>query len=119
MRKMVIILILIALVFGLYAVITNMMMAPEIGKNCDKPGTLSFLCPIKVEVPTLNKIKNETMMEIQVWLGFLLCLIWVIAIRVLRSLGRILNKKIDNLLDSSSDYVIQISNLPYGSYSET
>ncbi len=56
------------------------------------------------------------MMEVQVWLGFLLCLIWVIAIRVIRSLGRILNKKIDNLLDSSSDYVIQLSNLPCGAY---
>jgi hypothetical protein len=56
------------------------------------------------------------MMEVQVWLGFLLCFIWVIAIRVIRSLGRILNKKIDNLLDSSSDYVIQLSNLPCGAY---
>lgn len=58
-------------------------------------------------------------MQVQVWLGFVLCLVWIISIRVLRSLGRILNKKIDNLLDSSSDYVIQISNLPYGEYTET
>lgn len=55
-------------------------------------------------------------MQVQVWLGFVLCLVWIIAIRVLRSMGRILNKKIDNLLDSSSDYVIQISNLPHGNY---
>jgi hypothetical protein len=55
---MIILLILIALVFGLYAVITNMMMAPELGDNCAKPGTLSFLCPIKIEVTTVNKIKS-------------------------------------------------------------
>lgn len=93
-------------------------MAPELGDNCARPGTLSFLCPIKIEVTTVNKIKSQSMMEVQVWLGFLLCLIWVIAIRVIRSLGRILNKKIDNLLDSSSDYVIQLSNLPCGAYTQ-
>ncbi len=58
-------------------------------------------------------------MKIQVWLGFILCLIWIISIRIIRSMGRILNKKIDSFLDSSSDYVIQISNLPYAKYTET
>jgi len=55
-------------------------------------------------------------MRIQVWLGFLFCTIWIIALRIIRSMGRILNKKIDENLDSSSDYVIQIYNLPIGKY---
>ena len=33
-------------------------------------------------------------------------------------MGRILNKKVDEYLDSSSDYVIQISNLPFENYTE-
>lgn len=53
-------------------------------------------------------------MAIQVWLGFASCIIWLISIRVLRSMARIFNRKIDASLDSSSDYVIQIYNLPFG-----
>lgn len=113
---MVILLLIIALLYGLYSVITNLMSAPEIGSSCDKPGMLSFLCPVKMQVCTLNKLNNNTLMQIQVWLGFLLCVIWIVAIRVIRSMGRILNKRIDSLLDSSSDYVIQIYNLPSGGY---
>jgi hypothetical protein len=77
---------------------------------------LSFLCPIKHQLSTVNKIGNSNFMRIQVWLGFALCVFWIIGIKVIRSMGRILNKKIDSLLDSSSDYVIQISNLPNGNY---
>lgn len=119
MRKMVILLVIIAIVYGLYSIITNLMSAPEVGNSCANPGMLSFLCPLKVQVTTLNKLSNDLFMQIQAWLGFLLCVIWIVAIRVLRSMGRILNKRIDSLLDSSSDYVIQIYNLPYGGYTET
>lgn len=47
-----------------------------------------------------------------------MCIIWIIGTRIIRSMGRILNRKIDSLLDSSSDYKIQIYNLPYASYTE-
>lgn len=59
------------------------------------------------------------LMQIHLWLGFLMCVIWIIGTRIIRSMGRILNRKIDSLLDSSSDYVIQIYNLPYGGYTES
>lgn len=59
------------------------------------------------------------LMQIHLWLGFTMCVIWIIGTRIIRSMGRILNKKIDSLLDSSSDYVIQIYNLPYGGYTES
>lgn len=58
-------------------------------------------------------------MRVQLWLGFLFCTIWILALRIIRSMGRILNKKIDDNLDSSSDYVIQIYNLPIGKYTES
>lgn len=79
---------------------------------------LYFLCPMKMTISTVSKIGNSQLMQIQVWLGFLMCIIWIIGTRIIRSMGRILNKKIDSLLDSSSDYKIQIYNLPYGSYTE-
>lgn len=78
---------------------------------------LSFLCPTKYLVSTLNKLTNSNLLRVQVWLGFLLCIVWIVSIRVLRSMGRILNRKIDSFLDSSSDYMIQITNLPNGKYS--
>jgi len=59
------------------------------------------------------------LMQIHLWLGFTMCVIWIIGTRIIRSMGRILNRKIDSLLDSSSDYVIQIYNLPYGGYTES
>lgn len=93
------------------------MEAPELGDRCKKPGMLAFLCPLKMLVSTVEKINNSTLMQIQVWLGLLMCVIWILGTRIIRSMGRILNKKIDSLLDSSSDYVIQIYNLPYGGYS--
>ncbi len=82
----------------------------------ENPGALSFLCPIKYLVPTLNKVTNFTEMNIQVWLGFVFCIIWLVFIRIIRSMARIFNRKIDASLDSSSDYVIQIYNLPFGEY---
>ena len=70
-------------------------------------------------VSTVNKLQNSMLMQIHLWLGFVMCVIWIIGTRIIRSMGRILNKKIDSLLDSSSDYVIQIYNLPYGGYTES
>lgn len=69
---------------------------------------LSFLCYIKYQASTVNKINNDTYEKIQVCLGIILCIIWILSVRVIRSMGRNLNKKIDGFLDSSSDYVIQI-----------
>lgn len=77
---------------------------------------LAFLCPLKMLVSTVNKLQNTMLMQIHLWLGFVMCVIWIIGTRIIRSMGRILNRKIDSLLDSSSDYVIQVYNLPYGGY---
>lgn len=95
------------------------MLAPQLGDKCiQNPGMLAFLCPIKFLVPTTNKITNFKEMQIQVWLGLVICIIWLMAIRIIRSMGRIFNRKIDASLDSSSDYAIQIYNLPFGEYTE-
>lgn len=119
MRKIVILLMVLALIYGIYSVITNVIAAGDLGDNClVNPGMLTFLCPVKFYVSTLNKLGNATFYKIQIWLGVLFCFVWIVSIRIIRSMGRILNKKIDSFLDSSSDYVIQISNLPFGGYTE-
>jgi hypothetical protein len=53
-------------------------------------------------------------MEIQLWLGTLMCLIWMIGLKLITTLGMKKDKEIDDSLDSASDYTIKIDNLPYG-----
>ena len=54
----------------------------------------------------------------QLTLGIFIVLAWIIALSVLRFYGRLKNKDIDTKLDSSSDYCIEINDLPYGDYHE-
>lgn len=77
-----------------------------------------FLCEYKLLSTVRNKIDEEALLHIQVWLGLIICIIWILGIRIVRSFGRQLNKKIDSRLDSSSDYCIQVSNLPLGDFTE-
>ncbi len=58
------------------------------------------------------------MTYIQVWLGLILCVIWLLGIKLISILAHDLNNKIDMNLDSASDYSIKIENLPYNSYNE-
>lgn len=88
-------------------------MSKKITNECDDNiGTLGFLCEFKIVSSIKNKLTQDTFLHIQLWLGFVICLVWIIGIRVVRSLGRLLNRKIDSELDSSSDYCIEISHLP-------
>lgn len=52
------------------------------------------------------------------WLGFVFCLLWSVAVRLIKRLGRRKSQEIDDLLDSSSDEAIFISKLPIGEYHE-
>ena len=47
-----------------------------------------------------------------------MCFIWSVAVRFIRTWGRIKNKRIDDDLDSSSDYNIFLEKLPVGEYHE-
>ena len=57
-------------------------------------------------------------MMVQVWLAIPVCFFWAVGIRLIRNMGRRLNEKIDDKLDSSSDYCIWIEDLPTGKYHE-
>ena len=66
-----------------------------------------------------SKIKgNKFLMEYQLWNGFVMCVLWMIGLRLIISLGLKKHKWIDDSLDSASDYTVKIENLPYGSYHE-
>ena len=65
-----------------------------------------------------NKDKNKTFLIIQLVLGVLISFFWAFGIRVIRDIGRHLNKEIDDKLDSSSDYCIWLEGLPTGNYNE-
>ena len=67
---------------------------------------------------TKNKSGKERLVITQLWLGFLFCLVWMIGLKIIQSFGRMLNEQIDLYLDSSSDYCVQIDNLPFGEYTE-
>ena len=56
------------------------------------------------------------MMVIQWWLGVVFTVVWLIATKVIKAHGKIMDKKIDQMLDSASDQAIFIKNLPQGDF---
>lgn len=57
-------------------------------------------------------------MQIQLWLGFFMCILWMVGLKFITTLGLKKDRDIDDSLDSASDYTIKIDNLPYGQYDE-
>lgn len=53
-------------------------------------------------------------MQIQLWLGFFMCILWMVGLKFITTLGLKKDRDIDDSLDSASDYTIKIDNLPYG-----
>ena len=51
----------IALIYGGYSLVTNLMLSPDdIESKCAaNPGMLSFLCYIKYQATTLNKLNTK------------------------------------------------------------
>lgn len=47
-----------------------------------------------------------------------MCFAWSLGIRLIRRLGSIKGKKIDDMLISASDYFIFLEKLPIGEYNE-
>ena len=105
------------LIYCLYSFISNIVTNDSL-QNCDKPGTLAFLCQVKVKGAMDNKKNQNNLILIQMWLGFVFCLVWSVGARLIRVLGRKKAQKIDDLLESSSDNNIFIEKLPVGDYHE-
>ncbi len=117
-NKRVILLVLLAsLLFGLYSVITNYN-GSNFAYNCStsSKGALPFLCEWKVLTSLPNK--PPTQLQPQLWLGAGVCLVWIIGISAIGVLGQRKNREIDERLDSSSDYFVCLEGLPQGGYEE-
>lgn len=53
-------------------------------------------------------------MNFQIWLGFCMCIFWLLGLNLISALGARKDREVDDSLESASDYTIKIDNLPYG-----
>ena len=93
------------LIYGIYSLVTNLV-AANYTSNCQSPGPLPFLCSFKIQSSVEAKTGRSDLMIGQLVLGLVICIIWSIALRYIRARGRQKMQKIDDRLDSSSDYCI-------------
>jgi hypothetical protein len=103
---------LVLLIYGIFALTTNFMG----GQNIQSENCTDFWCTFTHNSANNNKIQPETMMVIQWWLGVVFTVVWLIATKVIKVHGRIMDKKIDHMLNSASDKAIFIKNLPQGDF---
>lgn len=66
------------------------------------------MCEVIKTTSVKNKNSQKALVLAQLWLAVPMCILWAIGIRLIRNFGRRVNKKIDEKLDSSSDYCIWI-----------
>lgn len=95
----------IAIVFGIFSFVTNMV-SDNTSQTCEKPGALAFLCQLKIEGEIQNKQGSNDLLIVQLVLGVVMCFIWSLGLRLIRRLGMMKGKLIDDMLESSSDYFL-------------
>jgi hypothetical protein len=105
-----------ALFYGLFALFSNLA-EDNSEMDCESPGPFPTLCHWKIISSTPAKTGKPDLMLIQLILGMVMCIIWVIALRCIYYAGLSKEQTIDDQLDSSSDYSIFIDHLPAGKYS--
>ena len=110
--------ILLFMVYGSFSLLTNLLFEFKT-ENCKGLESLLYgLCFYNENSTFSQKNKNEFYMSIQLWLGALMCLIMMVGLKLITTLGMKKDKEIDDSLDSASDYTIKIQNLPFGEYDE-
>ncbi len=79
-----IIMLFVLLIYGLFAIVTNLMggQTPE-ANTCD-----SDYCRFVNNSSNKNKIQPSIMMIIQWWLGLFFCVIWLFSTRVIKYYGK-------------------------------
>lgn len=76
-----------ALIYGVFSLVTNLI-SNEAESDCSDPGALAFLCDFKIISELDNKTGEDTLIIIQLILGFVFCLFWSISVRFIRAWGR-------------------------------
>ena len=101
------------LMFGIFTTLANLY-------GGDGPSTLDNCMDTKCIFLNNSSARNnldDYLTNIEYILGMVLCLVWVFTLRFIRYYGRRKNKLLDEHLNSSADYAIKLSNLPFGEYS--
>lgn len=114
---MISVLLLTILIYSAFGLISNIWKFDS-EVNCESPGPFPHLCEWKIVTSLAAKTNHPDLILIQLILGMIMCVVWVITLRCVQHIGEKKEKSIDNRLDSSSDLSIFISNLPPGQYSE-
>lgn len=86
--------------------ITSNMQANNEKSDCENPGFFAFMCQFKIESSVEAKTGRSDLMIVQLILGMVMCIFWSFGVRLIRNLGRKKERKIDDLLDSASDYCL-------------
>lgn len=102
------------IIYGVFALTTNLIGGATDSSNICTDDWCRFI----YNSANNNKIEPHPMMIAQWWLGLVFCIVWLMATRVTKHNGRIMNKEIDRKLASASDKAVLIRKLPQGDFTE-
>ena len=116
LRHIRIMMFLLFVAYGTISMIFDLAIYPFKLHNCTiDDGYLIYGICLFNENCNFSKISsNLFFINIQLWLGFVMCVFWLIGLKLISSFGMKKDREIDASLESASDYTIRIDNLPYG-----
>lgn len=98
------------IIYAIFAITTNLM-----GNNSKTVSQCQDLyCEYRTKASSENKLDPGLFTVVQWWMGMGFCFVWIFILRLIRYFGKSEDQNIDKSLNSSSDYAVMISNLPYG-----
>ncbi len=118
MKALALALFLFILVFALFALASNLLGHTPLTTNSLHSACTSTYCSFRDNTSDNYKLNQEYLSSVQAWLGLAAMIVWVIASRIVKYVGKIKDEEIDRDLTSASDYTIKIGELPYGEYNE-
>ena len=91
-KRILLMVMLASIIYAIYALATNIL-GNGFPYDCENSaaGTLPFFCEFK-KLSSANKNAEPVWMIVQLCLGVLLCFVWVVGVRLIRTFGRRKNK---------------------------
>jgi hypothetical protein len=83
-------LLLVFLTYGVFSLFTNIIMADSdyCLRLCQLYTGMDFYFCYLTEISSFKrKIGNEYLVQFQVWIGFIMCIIWIFSIKFIKQLG--------------------------------
>lgn len=75
-------------------------------------------CLFKINSSLINKYHDSIFTQIQLWLGFVSCLIWIGILRYAKLKAEMIHQDVDKLTQTPSDMAIKFENIPFGECDE-